>query len=286
MDLMRVLIKGSRPKTLIASISPVLIGTTFAFKLHNFSLLIFLSTLVTALLIQILTNFANDYFDYKKGADTPTRVGPQRIMQGGLLKETAMIKILAVLTSTTIISATPIIQVGGILVVELLTLALVLAYLYTATPLALAYKGMADLVVFFCFGPLAFYMTQALQTKFYLCPSFFGMGAGAMSAALLALNNLRDFEEDKKTGKKTLIVRFGINFGKKQILFYSLLLFLPLFILTKNHLFYTIPTLFILWPMIKFMKCKTSEAFASYFPKLTLFFWLYTLTFCICLLYI
>jgi 1,4-dihydroxy-2-naphthoate polyprenyltransferase len=275
---------GIRTKTLIASISPVLIGSAIAIRLHKFNPMIAFCTLICALSIQILTNLANDYFDHKKGADTPARVGPQRVMQMGLMTSAVMIKTMIGFCALAIISAIPLILTKGAFITELLILALILAYLYTATPFALAYNGLADIVVFFFFGPVAVFITQLLQTNSLQITSTLGYGTGAMSAALLTLNNLRDYHQDKACGKKTLVVRFGLKFGKAQIILYTIIVLFHFAPFLKDPRYALLLPFLGLIPLIRFLRVNTSEGYASYFPKLTLLFWTYSIIFCTCLI--
>jgi 1,4-dihydroxy-2-naphthoate octaprenyltransferase len=179
----------------------------------------FLLTLITGVGIQIATNIANDFFDYVKGADTENRKGPMRLTQSGAVTlpivRTGMWVSLLIPTLTGVYL---IIQ-GGWVIAALLALALVLAVAYTAGPLPLAYVGLGDLFVLVFFGPVAVAATHYLQTGSLSSIAFLaGMGPGLISCAILSANNLRDVEEDRVAGKKTLVVRFGSLFGKFEYL--------------------------------------------------------------------
>ncbi|MFS8563341.1 MAG: 1,4-dihydroxy-2-naphthoate octaprenyltransferase [Rhabdochlamydiaceae bacterium] len=193
-----------RPKTLIASISPVLIGLSFAIKVHSFSFFYALITLLVALGIQITANLANDYFDYEKGADTIHRKGPIRMTQAGLISPKKMKQAVLIAVFISSILSSFLILKGGAAVAVLSSLSILLALGYTTGPFPLAYLGLGDLFVLFFFGPVATCGTYFLQTgalSFALCA--FGFGCGLLSVAILTVNNVRDVDEDRRAHKKT-----------------------------------------------------------------------------------
>ncbi|MES2199404.1 MAG: 1,4-dihydroxy-2-naphthoate polyprenyltransferase [Chlamydiota bacterium] len=219
MNSLDIWITAARPKTLCASMSPVLLGSTLAFAEGAFLPLLFLFTLLTALGIQITTNLANDYFDFLKGADTADRKGHLRVTQAGLVSLFTMKKAILLSLSITTFAGLYLTLHGGIFIVGLLILSLVLAILYTAGRYSLAYLGLGDLFVFFFFGPVAVLGTYFLQTgRFSWDAALVGIGIGAISTAIICVNNLRDVEEDALVGKKTLAVRFGRDFAKMEYL--------------------------------------------------------------------
>lgn len=206
-------IQASRPKTLIISVAPVVIGTFLA--LPKFQMATFLFTLLAALLIQAGTNLANDYFDFLKGADTKERKGPVRVMQAELVTPDAMRKAVFLTFSAAAICSSYLVLQGGFGIALLSTLSILLGLGYTAGPWPLAYLGLGDLFVLIFFGPVATAGTCYLQTG-SIEPEAIGVGfgCGLIATAVLTVNNLRDVEEDQKAGKKTLCVRFGKTFGK------------------------------------------------------------------------
>ena len=207
-------IYATRPKTLFASISPVALGLILAKSQHSFSNFYAIITILCALLIQIGTNFANDYIDFKKGADTVHRKGPTRMVQAGYISvhhmkwATFTMFLLAFLLGLILCyrGSWPILCIGLV--------SIFLGYFYTAGPYALAYTGLADIIAFLFFGPVAVSGTYYIQ---HLTVSFesilLGVGVGLLATALLSINNIRDQEEDKHANKKTLVVRFGQTFG-------------------------------------------------------------------------
>lgn len=217
-------ILAARPKTLIATLSPVTLGTVLAVQDHFFHPLILLFTLLSALGVQILTNLANDYFDFMKGADTEERKGPVRVTQSGLVKPEAMKRAVFLTFCFTAMVSTYLILEGGLGVALIAALSLILALAYTAGPCPLAYLGLGDLFVLLFFGPIATGGTYYLQTHALSLTSILaGIGPGLLSTAILTVNNLRDIEEDRKAEKHTLIARFGEKFGRWEYLLALLL---------------------------------------------------------------
>lgn len=247
MSLAHTWILAARPKTLPAGICPVILGSCLAYKEGFFNPLLFFVTLLTALGIQISTNFANDYFDYIKGADTEKRKGPTRITQAGLVSLSTIKK--AILLSLTITGLLGLYLVigGGMMIAIPLAFSLILAVSYTGGPYPLAYLGLGDLFVLIFFGPVATLGTFWIQSHTLSWQALLaGCGVGLLSTAILAVNNLRDKEEDLLANKKTLIVRFGAFFGKMEYLaclgFAS---FLPFFFFS-SHPFTLLSLLFLI----------------------------------------
>ena len=207
-------IQAARPKTLPAAVSPVLLGTAFAVAGDAFHALAFVCAMLGAVLIQIGTNFANDYQDFTRGADTEARKGPLRVTQAGLVSRDAVKRASVIAFSLAFIAGIYLIFRGGwpILFVGLVSIASGVAY--TAGRYALAYTGLADLFVLVFFGPVAVggtYFVQALALPPEVIVA--GFGPGLLATAILLANNVRDIDEDRAANKRTLVVRFGRGFG-------------------------------------------------------------------------
>ncbi len=208
-----------RPKTLGAALAPILIGTAMAFaegKGHAGAALV---ALLGALLIQIGTNFSNDYFDFIKGADTEERLGPMRATQAGLVTPQAMLRNFVFVFGLAVLVGIYLVYRGGWPIVIIGILSIASGILYTGGPMPLGYLGLGDLFVLIFFGPVAVsgtYYVQSLEISAVVILA--GFGPGLLATALLAVNNLRDEPTDKKVGKRTLAVRFGPGFARVEYL--------------------------------------------------------------------
>jgi 1,4-dihydroxy-2-naphthoate octaprenyltransferase len=278
---LRIWILAARPKTLIASVSPVVIGTALALKEGFFHPITFFCTLFAALCVQIGTNFANDYFDFLKGADTSQRKGPLRVTQSGLVSLKAMRRAIAIIFLIAILFSIPLIWKGGVPFAALLSLYILLGIIYTAGPFSLAYLGLGDLFVLFLYGPVAVFFTFYLQTSLFSLKAFIaGVAPGALSTAIILMNNLRDVEEDLLAKKQTTIVRFGKTFGKVEYLSVLLLAAITPFWIGPAWLGAADLSLIVALPLItaNFSK-KSHEVFDQGLKKQALILVLYTLLF-------
>lgn len=205
---------ATRPRTLTAGFVPVAVGSAVAFREGKFVALTALAALVGALLIQIGTNLANDFFDFKKGADTAARLGPPRATQQGWLSPRQVFRGALACFAAAFVVGLYLVAVAGwpILLVGLVSIAA--GYAYTGGPFPLAYNGLGDVFVLVFFGFVAvsgtyFVQAHSVNVTTLLC----GLAVGCLGVALLAVNNTRDEATDRLAGKKTLVVRFGRTFG-------------------------------------------------------------------------
>jgi 1,4-dihydroxy-2-naphthoate octaprenyltransferase len=281
-------IEGARPKTLIASLSPVMIGGVIAFDDGYFPLLVFIASLLFALCVQVGTNFANDYIDFLKGTDSEKRVGPRRLVQGGLVSPQKMRQVTMVIFGTSALLGIYLMKIGGWEIGILALAAILFGYLYTGGPFPLGYIGLGDLFVLIFFGPVAtggvYYL---LAGKLSPLAILAGFPPGLLSTALLVMNNLRDFETDKRAGKKSLPVRFGMEFGKWEFasaVFLGALLPLLLFAISGKHPWSLSSSLSlgIGFPIIRTIFHDPSpKTLAPLFPKVGKLLTIYTLLFVI-----
>jgi len=223
-------IKASRPQTLIASLAPIIPTSMLCLKLDNFKIEIFIITLLAALLIQIMTNFINDLYDYKKGTDRSDRIGPKRMMQQGKITEQKMMKGIIFIFSIALALGFYLVNIGGIPILVIGISSFLFAYLYTATKIAIAYNGLGELFVFLYFGVIASLGTYYLQTSYISKESvLIGIISGALNVTLLIINNIRDFKDDLSSNKNTLVVIFGVLFGKIEFLLMVILAYSSLY---------------------------------------------------------
>jgi 1,4-dihydroxy-2-naphthoate octaprenyltransferase len=207
---LRAWLMAARPRTLPAAVAPVLIGIALALAERAFSLFPALATLGAALLIQIGVNLANDYFDHVKGVDTAGRKGPMRVAASGILPLARLRLGIAVTFALATLIGLCLVAVGGwpILVVGLAGILSALAY--SGGPYPLGYHGLGDLFVFLFFGLAAVCGTYYVQTL-ALTPAAVvaAIPVGTLTVAILVVNNLRDIDTDRQTGKRTLAVMIG-----------------------------------------------------------------------------
>ncbi|SDM75959.1 1,4-dihydroxy-2-naphthoate prenyltransferase [Halogranum gelatinilyticum] len=224
-------VMAARPQTLPAAAAPVLVGVGLALHDGVFAALPALAAFVGAALIQVGTNFANDYYDAVQGADTEDRQGFTRVTSSGLIDASEVKRAMYLTFLAAIVVGSYLVYVGGvpILVIGLLSVASGIAY--TGGPYPLGYHGLGDVFVFLFFGVIAVTGTFYVQAASVLAAPFpVGIPPGtlplaavvaslpvaAISTDILVVNNVRDKEEDTKTGKRTLAVRFGYGFSRVQ----------------------------------------------------------------------
>ncbi len=211
---LRVWLSAARPKTLPAAAAPVVLGTAFAFADGAFHAGAALCALAAAVLIQVGTNFANDAEDFARGADTAARVGPKRAVNEGWVTAAQMRRGAALAFGAAFVSGLFLVWRGGWPILALGLTAIASGVAYTKGRYALAYTGLADLFVLVFFGPVAVggtYVVQALYLPTWVIVA--GLGPGALATAILIANNVRDVEQDRAAGKRTLVVRLGRPFG-------------------------------------------------------------------------
>ena len=211
---LKIWFHAARPKTLPAGVSPVLIGTAMAYTNGYFHPGVFAAIVFAVLMIQVGTNYANDYYDFIKGADTEKRKGPVRATQAGLVSAAAMKRAFIITFALAVVAGFYLVLKGGIPIILIGLISIICGIFYTAGPWPLGYVGLADVFVLLFFGPVSVAGTYYLQTGHINLPVILaGLSPGLISTALLTVNNLRDYVTDKTAGKKTLVVRWGVGFG-------------------------------------------------------------------------
>lgn len=201
---------AARPQTLPAAAVPVLVGSGAAFRVGDVSVLVLVAALLAALLIQIGTNFANDVFDFERGADTDERLGPPRVTQSGLLTPRDVRVGVAAAFGSAAVLGLYLAWVGGWPIIAIGLASIAAGVAYTGGPWPLGYHGLGDAFVFVFFGVVAVCGTYYLQAGDVSGTSIAGGSAvGCLITAILVVNNLRDRATDARTGKRTLAVRLG-----------------------------------------------------------------------------
>lgn len=242
-----------RPKTLFASLGPVILGTSLAYKTYEvFEINILLVTIVCAVLLQISTNLANDFLDAKKGIDTDERLGPTRVTQAKLLTvREVQFGFFAIILSALILGVYLMI-LGGWPIILIGFLSILFSYAYSGGPFPLSHNGLGEVAAYIFFGPIATMGSHFLQSHIFDLHTFIiGSGVGMISVSILAINNLRDIKSDFKTNKRTLAVRFGEKFQRTLCLFgylLSLLLLIAFAIYSKYY--YTLIALVTIVPFL------------------------------------
>lgn len=210
---------AARPKTLPAAISPVIVGAAIAAADGYFALLPALAALFGALLLQIGSNLANDYFDAINGADTPDRVGPLRVTAAGLISQASMRLGMVVVFGLAAIIGLYLIWVGGWPILAVGAASILAALAYTGGPKPFGYMGLGDLFVFLFFGPVALCGSYYVQAHRVTGATVLASVAlGALITAILVVNNLRDIKSDRLAGKYTLAVRLGMEGTRMEYL--------------------------------------------------------------------
>lgn len=215
-------IKAARLRTLPLAFSSIIVGTALALKSDAFNVGILIFALLTTLLLQVLSNFANDYGDAVSGKDNEQRIGPDRMVSKGIIKPNQMKKVMFFTAILAFISGVELLFFAFGFNIVLLSIFMVIgiasifaAINYTVGKNPYGYIGLGDLFVFIFFGLVGvkgtyFLYTQQLDLLMFL-PA---ISIGLLSAAVLNFNNMRDIENDKATGKNTLVVKIGLQSAK------------------------------------------------------------------------
>ncbi len=202
---------ASRPKTLAAAVVPVAVGTAVAYDHGGFAAGPALAALAVALLVQIGTNYANDYFDFVHGADTEERIGPTRAVQAGLLTPRAMVAGTVAAFGLAALAGLYLVLEAGWPMIWIGLASIASGVWYTAGGRwSMGYLGLGDLFAFAFFGPVAVATTAYVQARAWLPEAWLAsLPVGLLTVAILVVNNTRDLETDRASGKRTLAVRLG-----------------------------------------------------------------------------
>ena len=226
MDRIKPWILAARPKTLFAALAPIITGLSISFQIFEkqIDFVVAAITIASAILIQIGSNYANDAYDYLKGADNKKiRQGPARMAEEGVLSPQSILNMMYVVFIISVLLGFYLVQVGGWPIIMIGLSGIFFAIIYTGGPFPLGYNGLGDIAVFIFFGLVSTLGTIYLQSQTIirftdisndiLIIIFSSCDIGFLNTAILVVNNLRDYESDKLSDKKTLVVIFGERFG-------------------------------------------------------------------------
>lgn len=246
---LKIWIRAARPRTVLLSFSGVLMGGFLSATQEVFRPWVIVFAAITAVLLQVLSNLANDLGDFVKGTDNSQRKGPQRELQSGAINEKEMLIGIALIGAVTLLSGAILIFFlahltwSELAVFAVLGIAAVLAALfYTLGKHPYGYRGLGDVFCFLFFGWVAVFGTYYLSTKSLdfslLLPA---STMGFMSNAVLNINNMRDYDNDKASGKNSLVVKMGLKwaFAYHLILIIGAFACLTLFCVVKHLPFYS-----------------------------------------------
>ena len=206
----RIWYLAARPWTLPASLAPIIVGSAVAWHEGGFHVLTALMALLTALLLQIAANFANDAIDFKRGTDTEARVGPTRITSAGYVSYEGVMRATAIALGLAVLTGLYLVYRGGWPFLLLGLFAVIAAVAYTGGPFPISYLGLGEIFVFLFFGLIAVTGTAYLQTGEVTALSLWAsLIPGALIVGILVINNYRDLEGDRVANKRTVAVRIG-----------------------------------------------------------------------------
>ena len=218
---LKIWLLAARPRTLPAAVAPVVAASALAWHDGFFVFPAALACLLFAMLSQIGANFANDYYDHKKGADTAERVGPRRAVASGWVRPATMRVAMWIVLAAAFACGLTLLRFGGWPLLVVGVASIIFAVAYTGGPWPLGYHGLGDVFVFVFFGLVAVcatYYVQAAPHGATLNAAVWIVAAaiGLLTVNILVVNNYRDAETDARAGKRTLVVRFGKKFARAQ----------------------------------------------------------------------
>jgi 1,4-dihydroxy-2-naphthoate polyprenyltransferase len=213
---LRLWLLAARPRTLPASVAPVLVGTALGGSEDVFRALPFVAALLGSVFIQIGTNLSNDYSDARRGADTEDRLGPVRVTAGGLMPPRRVLVGTYVAFGIAVGAGLYLAAVAGWQLLVVGAASILAGVLYTGGPRPYGYEGLGELFVFLFFGLVAVTGSYFVQTEELRWEAFaLSVPVGLLAAAILVVNNVRDIDTDRRAGKRTLAVRLGRDGARK-----------------------------------------------------------------------
>ena len=229
-------ILASRPKTLLAAVVPVMVGSALAVSQNQFIFIYSFIALLCSILIQVGTNFTNDLYDHLKGADSKNRKGPERVLSSGRITSLQMKIAIVLAFGLAFLLGMFLVYSIGIVILVIGILSIMAGLAYTAGPYPLAYNGLGDVFVFVFFGIIGTTGTYYLHLReFTLLSLLISLPVGVLITNILVINNYRDVEEDREANKNTLVVKLGKRFARTQVISSIILSYLILFVLYMQY---------------------------------------------------
>lgn len=299
MKRIRKWIAAARPRTLFLAAATVVLASGMAWQAGTFRTDVFLRAFLLALSIQILANFANDLGDYQKGTDTTgQRQGPERALQGGSLSPEQMIKAIILFIGITIGIGVALVTgvaktIGSVAVAGFLVIGaccILAALFYTMGKHAYGYRGWGDLFAFLFFGPVPVIGTYFLHIgTLDFRPVLPAIGLGIISTLILNINNMRDIENDKASGKITIASRIGLQNAKKYhalltvISFLCFLGYLCLYVSTPRYRYLPLLLFYIPFKILIDIQPKSGKVLDPYLKRTAIFGFLLSVVFSLCI---
>ena len=251
-------ILAARPKTWSASVMPVIVACALSYQEGQFKWIPALICFFFALIAQIVSNLANDYFDFIKGSDRTTdRLGPKRAVSQGWISPQAMLRASILLMGFACLLGCGIIYYTTWKMIFVGIAVCVGAFLYSAGPYPLAYRGWGDVCVVLFYGIIPVGFTYYAQTlEWGISATVYGVAMGIVSTNILVANNYRDREQDRISGKKTTVVLFGEKFGRYFYLLNGVVsaLICSCFLFTQNPYCVIFPIIYLIPHIIVWKK--------------------------------
>lgn len=264
----KIWIECARLRTLPVSVAGVIMAVGMAYLHHKFKLVPALLCFLFAVMAQIVSNFANEYYDFKRGSDKKGRVGPRRgVTEGDIKPETLRNVTFATLAVACAVGC-GLIPYGGWAMIPVGIVIAIFALMYSTGPFPLSYHGLGDVAVLIFFGIVPVNLTYYLQAgNFDPLTALASVTIGLMGVNVLLVNNYRDMEDDREAGKNTTVVIFGRKSAQMGYLFngyVGIALLSPLwFVLSiKMPLLLIIPVLYLVMHTMTWIKLRKTEGAA------------------------
>lgn len=233
----KIWFEATKPKVFIASVAPVVIGTALAVANGTVHWPSVPLLIICAMLIQLTSNWVNDIYDYRRGADAPDRVGPRRVLAEGLITQRQLLIATWIVAIACFLLGLPLVERAGPIVLVIGVSCLLAAWAYTGGPWSLAYHGLGDVAAFMFFGVIAVCGTVYVHELHWSREALIlSIGPGCLAANILGVNNMRDIPTDARVGKRTIAVRIGLQNARWLYVTLTMIaLLVPSFLLREQY---------------------------------------------------